>query len=96
VIEGGLILARACGPERVVIAIEDRWEVEDSPAGLPGMRSAPASASASRKVFTIYPEGGERQFIQALTGRKCRTTGCRRIWAGRPQRRHRAAAVRAP
>jgi Na+-translocating ferredoxin:NAD+ oxidoreductase subunit C len=70
VIEGGLILARACGAERVVIAIEDRMgAVEDK------LRAARHALGAGkrvgiRKVFTVYPEGGERQLIQALTGQE--------------------------
>lgn len=70
VVEGGLILARACGAKRAVIAIEDRMgEVEAK------LREARRELGADdavriRKVFTIYPEGGERQIIQALTGRE--------------------------
>jgi electron transport complex protein RnfC len=70
VIEGGLILARAAGAARIVIAIEDRMgAVEEK------LRQVCASLGVSehvriRKVFTIYPEGGERQIIQALTGRE--------------------------
>lgn len=69
-IEGGLILARAAGVDHVVIAIEDRMgAVEDK------LRAARRALGAEhsvriRKVFTIYPEGGERQLIQALTGRE--------------------------
>jgi len=70
VVEGGLILARAAGAEQVVIAIEDRMgAVEEK------LREARRALDAEgtvriRKVFTIYPEGGERQIIQALTGRE--------------------------
>jgi electron transport complex protein RnfC len=70
VIEGGLILARAAGAERVVVAIEDRMgAVEET------LRDARRELDAEarvriRKVFTVYPEGGERQIIQALTGRE--------------------------
>lgn len=69
-IEGGLILARAAGAERVVIAIEDRMgQVEEK------LRAARRELGCEttvriRKVFTIYPEGGERQIIQALTGKE--------------------------
>ena len=70
VVEGGLILARAAGARRVIIAIEDRM-------GRVGekLREATRALDAEaavriRKVFTIYPEGGERQIIQALTGRE--------------------------
>jgi len=70
VIEGGLILARAAGATTTVIAIEDRMgQVEDN------LRLARAQLGAEsrvriRKVLTIYPEGGERQIIQALTGQE--------------------------
>ncbi|HSH26664.1 MAG TPA: electron transport complex subunit RsxC, partial [Wenzhouxiangella sp.] len=70
VVEGGLILARAAGARRVVIAIEDRMgQVGEK------LREATRELDAEakvriRKVFTIYPEGGERQIIQALTGRE--------------------------
>ncbi|RFF28944.1 MULTISPECIES: electron transport complex subunit RsxC [unclassified Wenzhouxiangella] len=70
VIEGGLILARAAGAERVVIAIEDRMGAVEAK-----LREARRELDAERnvrirKVFTVYPEGGERQIIQALTGRE--------------------------
>jgi len=70
VIEGGLILARAAGAKQVVVAIEDRMGVVEE-----RLRQARRALDAEecvriRKVFTIYPEGGERQIIQALTGRE--------------------------
>src|SRR5699024_2464663 len=70
VIEGGLILARAASAGHVVIAIEDRMgRVEEK------LRDARRALGAEqdvriRKVCTVYPEGGERQIIQALTGRE--------------------------
>lgn len=70
VVEGGLVLARAAGARQVVIAIEDRMgAVEEK------LREARSELDAEvtvriRKVFTVYPEGGERQIIQALTGRE--------------------------
>jgi electron transport complex protein RnfC len=70
VIEGGLVLARAAGARQVVVAIEDRMGVVEEK-----LREARSALNAEeqvviRKVFTIYPEGGERQIIQALTGRE--------------------------
>jgi electron transport complex protein RnfC len=68
VIEGGLILARALGAEEVVIGIEDQ---------MGGMGRALEQAAAEIdadgqvrvvRVARIYPEGGERQLIQVLTG----------------------------
>ena len=70
VVEGGLILAHAAGARQLVVAIEDRMgQVEEK------LREARSALGAEgrvriRKVFTIYPEGGERQIIQALTGRE--------------------------
>jgi Na+-translocating ferredoxin:NAD+ oxidoreductase subunit C len=70
VIEGGLILAHAVGARRVVIAIEDRMgAVRDR---LESARSQIDDSDMVRiiQVLTIYPEGGERQLIQTLTGRE--------------------------
>ncbi len=66
VIEGALILARACGAEQVLIAIEDQMGVVAESLGQ-ALKSF-ASAVRLAKVSTIYPEGGERQLIQTLTG----------------------------
>ena len=67
IILGARILRRALGAERVVIAVEDQMD-----AVLKAL-SACSEFIASRnislvKVPTIYPEGGERQLIQVLTG----------------------------
>jgi Na+-translocating ferredoxin:NAD+ oxidoreductase subunit C len=70
IVEGGLILARAVGAQRVVIAIEDRMgAVRDK---LEAARRKIDTEGRVRiiQVLTIYPEGGERQLIQTLTGKE--------------------------
>lgn len=70
VVEGGQILARAVGAERVVIAIEDRMGVVEDRLRDACQELGTGDVVRIRKVHTIYPEGGERQIIQALTGRE--------------------------
>lgn len=70
IVEGGLILARAAGADRVVIAIEDRMGAVEEKLRDARRTLDVESTVRIRKVFTIYPEGGERQIIQALTGRE--------------------------
>jgi len=70
IIEGGLVLARATGAERVVIAIEDRMGAVRA-----GLEAACRELDCGQilriiQVLTIYPEGGERQIIQTLTGQE--------------------------
>ncbi len=67
VVQGALVLQRASGARQVIIAIEDQMgEVWDSlqttinNSGQENIRLV--------KVTTIYPEGGEKQLIQVLTG----------------------------
>jgi len=67
IVRGAQILQRATGAERTVIAIEGqmgavRSALEDA------VRDAGADSLAVVRVQTIYPEGGERQLIQVLTG----------------------------
>ena len=68
VIEGGLILARALGADEIVIGIEDLMggvgrTLERAAAEVGGARQVRVV-----RVARIYPEGGERQLIQVLTG----------------------------
>jgi len=70
VIEGGLVLARAAGARRVVVAIEDRMGVVRDKLHEACRQIDTEDSVRIRKVFTVYPEGGERQIIQALTGRE--------------------------
>jgi len=67
VVEGALVLQRATGARQVIIAIEDQMgEVWDK------LHAAISSSGQDDirlvKVTTIYPEGGEKQLIQVLTG----------------------------
>lgn len=67
VILGARILRRALGAEHVVIAVEDQMGAVQ--AALVGCREFGESRNISLvKVPAIYPEGGERQLIQVLTG----------------------------
>lgn len=70
IIEGGLILVRAAGAERAVIAIEDRMGQVEEKLRAARRRLDCETSVRIRKVFTVYPEGGERQIIQALTGKE--------------------------
>jgi electron transport complex protein RnfC len=67
IILGARILRRALGAERVVVAIEDQMG-----AVYEALSRASENAGSKNisivKVPMIYPEGGERQLIQVLTG----------------------------
>jgi electron transport complex protein RnfC len=69
VVEGARLLQGATGAARAVIAIES-----DKPAALAAMRAAVDAAGGARLAVVAvparYPEGGERQLIQSLTGRE--------------------------
>ncbi|MGD8384096.1 MAG: electron transport complex subunit RsxC [Lysobacterales bacterium] len=67
IVLGARILRRAVGAERVVIAIEDQMGVVQT-ALEQAVAEAGCVSVAVVRVNTIYPEGGERQLIQALTG----------------------------
>lgn len=67
VVEGALVLQRASGARQIIIAIEDQMgEVWDK------LHAAITNSGQEHirlvKVKTIYPEGGEKQLIQVLTG----------------------------
>jgi len=71
IINGAQILQRAIGAQRVVIAIEDQMDaVRQALSG--ALREADSSYGAPSidivKVATLYPEGGEKQLVQVLTG----------------------------
>jgi electron transport complex protein RnfC len=67
IILGARVLRRALGAERVVIAIEDQMGAVQK--ALTGTAEFAESENISVvKVPTIYPEGGERQLVQVLTG----------------------------
>ena len=67
IIQGARILRRALGAERVIIAIEDQMEVVQK-ALTGSVEFADSENISVLKVPAIYPEGGERQLIQVLTG----------------------------
>jgi electron transport complex protein RnfC len=67
IILGARILQRALGAERTVIGIEDQMGVVDQALKLAVAESGCGDIDIV-KVTTIYPEGGERQLIQVLTG----------------------------
>jgi electron transport complex protein RnfC len=67
IILGARILQRAVGASRTVIAIEDQMGAVNL-----ALKQAIAKTDASDidvvRISAIYPEGGERQLIQVLTG----------------------------
>ncbi|NOR20263.1 MAG: electron transport complex subunit RsxC, partial [Xanthomonadales bacterium] len=67
IILGARILRRALGAERVVIGIEDQMGAVQE-ALTHAAKCAECKSVSVVKVTTIYPEGGERQLIQVLTG----------------------------
>ena len=67
IVLGARILRRALGAERVIIAIEDQMGAVQK--ALSGCAEFANSENISViEVPTIYPEGGERQLVQSLTG----------------------------
>lgn len=68
---GARILRRAVGAERVIIAIEDQMGAVQRVLEQ-ALKEIDADNAATEidivRVTTIYPEGGERQLIQVLTG----------------------------
>jgi len=67
IILGARILKKATGAQRVVLAIEDQMGAVENSLSLAVQRSGSTAISVV-KVTKIYPEGGERQLIQVLTG----------------------------
>lgn len=70
IVEGGLILARALGATQVVIAIEDQMGAVDKSLTRALAEHDPDDICRVVEVTTIYPEGGEKQLIQVLTGKE--------------------------
>ena len=66
VVRGGLLLQRATGAQRVVLAIEDR--MADALRAAADAIAAQGAAIELVAVPTIYPAGGERQLIEVVTG----------------------------
>ncbi len=67
IIEGAVILAHAVGADNIVIALEDQMGVVAK-----ALEAAALQLDAAHicviKVPKLYPEGGERQLVQTLTG----------------------------
>ena len=71
IVVGALLAARAAGAKAVLIAVED-----NKPDAIESLRKATAgSAVQVLSMPTKYPMGGERQLIQAVTGREVPTGG---------------------
>jgi electron transport complex protein RnfC len=67
IVLGAQILQRAVGARRTIIAIEDQMGAVNQALEDAVVRSAAEDIDVV-KVTTIYPEGGEKQLIQVLTG----------------------------
>lgn len=67
IIEGIEIMLKACGARRALIGIED-----NKPEAIAALRAAldPAWPVEVCPVRTKYPQGGEKQLVEALTGRR--------------------------
>ena len=70
ILEGGRILARALGAREVVIGIEDQMGAVRRAFDAAAKEHDPDGICRVVQVTTIYPEGGEKQLIQVLTGRE--------------------------
>lgn len=74
VVAGAALLAYVLGATRTFIAVEDA--MPQALAALEtALHAAPIEGAALAAVPTRYPEGGERQLIQALTGREAPSGG---------------------
>lgn len=67
IIDGARVLRRATGAERVIIAIEDQMGAVERTLSR-ALKESEAENVEIVCVTKIYPEGGERQLIQVLTG----------------------------
>ncbi len=74
VVQGGRLLARTCGASVIVLAIEDTMH-----EAIHACEAAIARDGAGQielvTVPTVYPQGGERQLINVLTGREVPVDG---------------------
>ena len=70
VLQGAELLARACGAERIILAIED-----DRQEALDAVTRSANPAVELRTVPVRYPAGGERQLIRNLTGQQVPSDG---------------------
>jgi len=69
IIHGACILRRACGAEHIVIVIEDQMGAVQRAFEF-ALEASGAEHVSLVKIPSIYPEGGERQLIQVLTGQE--------------------------
>lgn len=69
IILGAKLMAKASGAKKILIAVED-----NKPDAIKALREH-AGAIEVVSLPTIYPEGGEKQLIQALTGREVPSGG---------------------
>ena len=69
VVRGALLLAHVAGAERILLAVEDTMHDALAAAATAIARHGEGRIEL-RSVPTIYPEGGERQLIETLTGRQ--------------------------
>ncbi len=67
IIEGIELMLKACGAPRAIIGIE-----RNKPEAAAAMRAAldPSLPIAVQELRTKYPQGGEKQLVEALTGRR--------------------------
>jgi len=69
VVQGAALLARIVGARQTIIVLED--SLQDAHAAMESaLRLHPFEGAALAQVPTRYPQGGERQLIQTLTGRE--------------------------
>lgn len=67
VVDGALLMQKACGATKVIIAIEDSMGGVQQ-ALLLAIKTQAADDIEVIKVPSIYPTGGEKQLIEVLTG----------------------------
>ncbi|HPT82341.1 MAG TPA: electron transport complex subunit RsxC [Limnochordia bacterium] len=69
IILGAKLMAKACGARKIIIGVED-----NKPDAIAALREK-AGAIEVVALATRYPQGGEKQLIQALTGREVPSKG---------------------
>lgn len=69
VVLGGRLLARLVGAERILLAVEDAMPQASAACAAAVARVGEGQVTLVA-VPTVYPEGGERQLIEVLTGRE--------------------------
>ncbi|MGY6631065.1 MAG: electron transport complex subunit RsxC [Wenzhouxiangella sp.] len=70
VLSGSRVLARACGARRIVLAIENHAVEALEPLAAANREHSREPTVELVTVPSIYPQGGERQLIQTLTGQE--------------------------